>query len=168
MPTKLHPLRDFLVLLGLAVVTALLWYAVTGHHKHKSNNSAVPLGSSITAATPSGASPTGTVSGDCTQASVPNPSQAHAADLHGNAIVTNTGNIGITVTVTMTWPQSGHAPIKMTKKGLRVDYEHALSVPFNRPVDQSQLASFKDWQDQQNKEGCTYSGTMTNTFGAVH
>ena len=34
--------------------------------------------------------------------------------------------------------------------------------------DQAQIASFKDWQDKHNEEGCTYSGTMTNTFGAVH
>ena len=168
MATEVHPLRDFLVLLGLSVVTAVLWYAATGHHKHNSENSAVPLGNSVTVATPSGALPTGTVSGHCAQASVPKPSQGHAADMHGNANVNNTGNIGITVTVTMTWPQSGRAPIKMTKKSVRVDYGQTLSLPFNRPVNQAQLASFKDWQDHQNEQGCTYSGTITSTFGAVH
>lgn len=158
--------HTFLVILGAAFAVALLWAAVTGDHKTKS--SGVPLGNSITSAMPSGALPYGTVSGNCSQASVPNPSQAHAADLVGDADVKNTGNIGITVTVTMTWPQLGQRPIAVTKHDVSVDYGQTASVSFNRPVDQNQLANFKDWQDKQNEDGCTYTGTMINTFGEVH
>lgn len=161
-----RPFRTFLVILGVAFAAALLWAAVTGNHKTRS--SGVPLGNNITAAMPNGALPYGTVSGNCSQASVPNPSQAHAADLVGDVDVKNTGNIGITVTVTMTWPQLGHRPIAVTKHDVSVDYGHTASVSFNRPVDHDQLANFKGWQDKQNEDGCTYTGTMTHTFGDVH
>ena len=164
MATEVHPVRTFLVILGLAALAALLWSAVSGNDKH----SGTPLGNSIAAAMPSGALPNGTVSGDCGQVSVPNPSQVHAADLHGDAEVKNTGNIGITVTVTVTWPQLGRTPIKMTKNGVHVDHGQTAHVPFERPVNQNQLTNFKDWQNQQSEEGCTYNGTMINIFGAVH
>jgi hypothetical protein len=165
MATEIQPVRTFLVLLGLAILAALLVSAVTGNDNKSGGTS---LGNSIAAVMPSGALPNGTVSGDCGQESVPNPSQAHAADLHGDADVKNTGNIGITVTVTMTWPQLGSTPITMTKNGVRVDHGQTVPVPFDRPVDQNQLTNFKDWQDQQNEQGCTYTGAMINTFGDVH
>jgi hypothetical protein len=161
-----RPFQTFLVILGVAFVAALLWAAVTGDHNSK--RSGVPLGNSITAAMPSGALPYGRVRGTCSHSSVPNPSQAHAADLVGHADVKNTGNIGITVTVTMTWPQLGQRPIAVTKHGVSVDYGDTASVSFSRPVDQHQLTNFKDWQDKQNEDGCTYTGTMINTFGDVH
>jgi hypothetical protein len=128
----------------------------------------VAWGNSITAAMPSGALPYGRVSGTCSHASVPDASQAHAADLVGHADVKNTGNVGITVTVTMTWPQLGQRPIAATKQGVKVDYGKTVSVSFNRAVNQQQLTNFKNWQDKQNENGCTYTGTMTNTYGDVH
>ncbi|HEY3088298.1 MAG TPA: hypothetical protein VGJ59_09565 [Jatrophihabitantaceae bacterium] len=161
-----HPFRTFLVILGVAFVAALLWAAATGDHQTK--RSGVPLGNSITAAMPSGALPYGRVSGTCSHASVPDASQGHAADLVGHADVKNTGNIGITVTVTMTWPQLGQRPIAATKQGVKVDYGQTVSVSFNRAVNQQQLTNFKNWQDKQNEDGCTYTGTMTNTYGDVH
>jgi hypothetical protein len=161
-----HPFRTFLVILGVALAAALLWAAVTGDHTSK--RSGVPLGNSITAAMPSGALPYGRVRGTCSHASVSNPSQTHAADLVGHADVKNTGNIGITVTVTMTWPQLGQRPIAVTKQGVKVDYGKTVSVSFNRAVNQQQLTNFKNWQDKQNEDGCTYTGTMTNTYGDVH
>jgi alpha-L-fucosidase len=161
-----HPFRTFLVILGVAFVAALLWAAATGDHQTKRRG--VPLGNSITAAMPSGALPYGRVSGTCSHASVSNASQAHAADLVGHADVKNTGNIGITVTVTMTWPQLGQRPIAMTKSNVKVDYGQTTSVSFDRAVNQQQLTNFKNWQDKQNEDGCTYTGTMISTVGGVH
>jgi hypothetical protein len=161
-----HPFRTFLVILGVAFVAALLWAAATGDHRTK--RSGVPLGNNITAAMPSGALPYGRVRGTCSHSSVSDPSQAHAADLVGHADVRNTGNIGITVTVTMTWPQLGHRPIAVTKNNVKVDYGQTVSVPFNRSVNEQQFTNFKNWQDKQNEDGCTYTGTMTSTFGDVH
>jgi hypothetical protein len=161
-----RPFRTFLILLGVAFVAALLWAAVAGDPKTK--RSGVPLGNNITAAMPSGAVPYGRVSGTCSQTSVSNPSQAHAADLVGHADVKNTGNIGITVTVSMTWPQLGQRPIAVTKQNVSVDYGDTVSVSFNHPVDQQQLANFNGWQDKQNEDGCAYTGTMIKTFGNVH
>jgi hypothetical protein len=161
-----RPFQTFLVIVGVAFVAALLWAAVTGDHRAKRRG--VPLGNNITAAMPSGALPYGRVSGTCSHASVPNPSQAHAADLVGHADVKNTGNIGITITVTMTWPQLGQRPIAVTKHDVSVDYGQTASVSFNHPVNQSQLTNFNNWQDKQNEDGCTYTGTMINTFGDVH
>jgi hypothetical protein len=164
--TEARPFRTFLVILGVAFAAAVLWAAVTGDHRTKRGG--VPLGNNITAAMPSGALPYGRVSGTCSQASVSKPSQSHAADLVGHADVKNTGNIGITVTVTMTWPQLGQRPIAVTKHDVKVDYGQTTSVSFNHPVNQSQLANFQDWQDKQNEDGCTYTATMTKTFGDVH
>jgi hypothetical protein len=161
-----RPFRSFFVILGVAFVAALLWAAVTGSHNSK--RSGVPLGNNITAAMPSGAVPYARVTGTCSHASVPDSSQAHAADLVGHVDVKNTGNIGITVTVTMTWPQLGQRPISSTKQDVKVDYGHTASVSFTHPVNQQQLANFKDWQDKQNEDGCTYTGTMIKTFGDVH
>ena len=161
-----RPFNTFLVILGVAVLAALLWNALTGNHNTKRNG--VPLGNDITAAMPSGALPYGTVRGTCSHASVSNSSEAHAADLDGHADIKNTGNIGITVTVTITWPQLGHRPIAVTKQNVNVDYGQTESVSFNHPVDQQQLANFKDWQEKQKEDGCTYTGTMTKTFGDVH
>ena len=161
-----RPLNTFLVLIGVAFLAAVLWAAATGHHNSK--RSGVPLGNNITAAMPSGAVPYGRVRGTCSQASVSKPSSAHAADLVGHADVRNTGNIGITVSVTMTWPQLGQRPIAVTKQNVKVDYERTVSVSFSHPVNQNQLTNFKDWQDKQNEDGCTYTGTMISTFGGVH
>jgi hypothetical protein len=161
-----RPVRTFLVILGVAFVAALLWAAVTGNNKAR--RSGVPMGNTITAAMPSGAVPFGRVSGTCSHASVSDSSEAHAADLVGHADVKNTGNVGITVTVTMTWPQLGQRPISATKQGVNVDYGQTESVSFKHPVNQSQLTNFKDWQDKQNEDGCTYTATMTKTFGDVH
>ena len=160
-----HPFRTFLVILGVALVAAVLWAAVTGNHRTRRG---VPVGNNITAAMPSGAVPYGRVTGTCSHASVSNPSQAHAADLVGHADVRNTGNVGITVTVTMTWPQLGQRPIAATKNNVNVDYGKTTSVSFTHPADQKQLANFKDWQDKQNEDGCTYTATMIKTFGDVH
>ena len=161
-----RPFRTFFIILGVAFAAAVLWAAVTGDHSTK--RSGVPLGNNITAAMPSGAVPYGRVRGTCSHASVSNPSQAHAADLVGHADVKNTGNIAITVTVTMTWPQLGQRPIAVTKQNVSVDYGQTESVSFSHPVDQKQLANFKDWQDKQHEDGCTYNGTMASTFGGVH
>ena len=164
--SRRRPFNTFLVILGVAILAAVLWNAATGNHNTK--RSGVPLGNNITAPMPSGALPYGTVRGSCSHESVSNASQAHAANLVGHADVKNTGNIGITVTVTMTWPQLGQRPIAMTKQGVSVDYGQTESVSFSHPVDQKQLTNFKDWQDKQNEDGCTYTGTMASTFGGVH
>lgn len=161
-----RPLNTFFVILGVAIAAALLWNLATGNRTSK--RSGVPLGNNITAPMPSGALPYGTVRGSCSHANVSKPSQAHAADLVGHADVKNTGNIGITVTVTMTWPQLGQRPIAASKQNVSVDYGQTETVSFNHPVDQHQLANFNDWRDKQNEDGCTYTGTMTQTFGGVH
>jgi hypothetical protein len=161
-----RPFNTFLVILGVAVLAALLWNVVTGNHNTRRGG--VPLGNNITAAMPSGALPYGTVRGTCSHSSVSNASQSHAADLVGHADVKNTGNIGITVMVTMTWPQLGQRPIAMTKHDVSVDYGQTESVSFSHPVNQHQLENFKNWQEKQNEDGCTYTGTMTTTFGQVH
>ena len=80
---------------------------------------------------PAEPAPDGTYTGSCDYELSDNMNNypAHAGDLNGEVDVENTGNVGIVLKVTISWPQLGHAPIAMHKT-VKVPYSGSLTVPF--------------------------------------
>jgi len=75
--------------------------------------------------------PDGTVTGTCAYelSSDLDNYETHAADLNAEVDAENTGNVGIVLTVTVTYPQLAHPSIVMTKK-VNVPYGQTVTVPF--------------------------------------
>lgn len=114
--------------------------------------------------------PAGTVTGTCAYDLATDLSNydTHAADLNAEVDVENTGNIGIVLTVTVTYPQLAHPGIVLSKK-VRVVYGQTLTVSFTRPIGQSQITLLQDWQSGHDyDDGCTYKGTINDTYGTAH
>jgi hypothetical protein len=94
--------------------------------------------------------------------------ETHAADLNGEVDVENTGNVGIVIKVAIAWPQLGHAPIAMHKT-VKVPYGKTVTARFTQPIGQSEIDRLQSWQEGHDfKDGCTYHGTVLDTFGKVH
>jgi len=114
--------------------------------------------------------PAGTVTGTCAYelSSDLDNYETHAADLNAEVDVENTGNVGIVLTVTVTYPQLAHPSIVMTKK-VNVPYGQTVTVPFTRPITQSQVSRLQDWQSGHDfDDGCKYKGTIVDTYGPAH
>jgi hypothetical protein len=114
--------------------------------------------------------PEGTVTGTCAYELTDdvNNYETHAADMNAEVDAENTGNIGLVLTVTMSYPQLAHQPIVMTKK-VKVPYGQTVTVRFTKPMTQSQITRLQDWQSGHDyDDGCVYKGTITDTYGSAH
>lgn len=111
--------------------------------------------------------PKGTVTGTCDYELADNYSDAHAGDLDAEATVSNTGNIGAGVKVTVKFPQLGHAPIVLSKT-VRVNTAGQVTAEFTRPATGNEIDRLQSWQTgHEGDDMCTYNGTITSTFGKV-
>jgi hypothetical protein len=109
-------------------------------------------------------SPDGTFQGSCNYDLGSDPAGG-TATATGDIDATNTGNIGIVVRLTITWPQEGFSPLKMTRT-IRLPKGGEQDVQFHRPLSYDQISRLQDYQTGHGfKDGCTYKGEMTSTFG---
>lgn len=169
---------------AVAVAAGVGSTAVSGPAKHAATvaprTSAAPVvhappvshPASVTSEAPPAAvpEPDGTVTGTCAYelATDVDTYETHAADLNAEVDAENTGNVGIVLTVTTSFPQLAHAPIVMSKK-VKVPYGRTVTVRFTRPINQSQITRLQDWQSGHDyDDGCVYKGTITDTYGAAH
>lgn len=182
--------RVTLIIAGaIAVIVVIAVAASAGSNKDKKTGAQHIATSTSASASTSSSAPAPAVeesTSEAPPAAVPNPDgtfsgscdyelatdidnyDTHAGDLNGEVDVENTGNVGIVVKVTITWPQLGHTPIAMSKN-VRVAYGQAKTVPFTKPVGSAVIERLQSWQEGHDyKDGCTYNGKMTDTFGAVH
>jgi hypothetical protein len=82
--------------------------------------------------------------------------------------VTNTGNIAITVRVTVGWPQYGFRPVT-AKQAVTLDTKHTSTLKFRRPATTEQTSRLQASQTHHGeKTGCAYKGKILGTSGPVH
>ena len=159
---------------ALVVIVVGISLAVGGGSKAKpvtraaspATTTASPSTSSpeVAAASPQ---PDGTFQGACDYTLGDSPSTG-TADAIGDIDATNTGNVGIVVKLTITWPQEGYSPIKQVKT-VRIGYGGEKDVQFHRPLTGTELDRLQSYQlgHGGSGDGCTYHGEMTGTFGAA-
>lgn len=83
----------------------------------------------------------------------------------GDIEVTNTGNVGIVVTLKITWPQQGF-PSLASHKTVRLAYGGRRDIQFHLPLNQNQISNLQNWQQGHNDStGCTYKATIVSSFG---
>lgn len=110
-------------------------------------------------------SPDGTYQGSCDYAlNAPDaPDQ-----LVGEVDETNTGNIGLVMNVSISWPQEGYPPVTATRT-VRVGYGATQAVRFHLQASQNVIDLLQSWQSGHDlQDGCTYSSDVTGTYGPVH
>ena len=119
------------------------------------------------AAVPSVApSPDGTYQGACDY-SLAMSGDNLVSTATGDIQTKNTGNIGTMVRLRITWPQQGYAPLKMIRT-VRLHPGQSKDVQFHMPLTQTQITDLQNWQSGHGeKDGCTYRGTITSTFGSA-
>ena len=111
-------------------------------------------------------SPNGTYVGACDYNLGNDPADGSAVAT-GDIQTTNTGNIGITITLTLTWPQQGYSPLSDTKT-VKLDPGANQDVQFSMQLTYDQLSNLQNWQSGHIGEtGCTYKGTITGTYGVA-
>ena len=111
-------------------------------------------------------SPDGTFTGACDY-TLGNDPAGGTAVATGDITAANTGNIGMTVRLTITWPQQGYSPLRESKT-VRVPAGGSQDVQFNMPLTYDQLSNLQNWQlGHAGDTGCTYNGTMTGTYGTA-
>jgi len=114
-------------------------------------------------------SPDGTVTGTCAYELSPDYTNydVHAGDLNADVEAANTGNIGIVVKVTVTFPQLGHTAITMAKN-VKVPNGATVTVHFTRVATGSEIDRLQSWQlGHADSDGCTYKGDVAKTYGAA-
>ena len=171
-----HYIRWTLAGLGALILAVVVISVAAGGSGTK--NSATPVNTSTAAtwgsapatqaAVPAAAapSPDGTFTGACDYTLGSNPAGGTAVAT-GDIEAASTGNIGITVRLTITWPQQGYSPLSETKTA-RVPAGGSQDVQFNRPLTSDQLDNLQNWQiGHAGDTGCTYDGTITGTYGTV-
>ena len=180
-PKKRHILRWVLVGVAVLAVAGGVGAASSGGkkqaatiattHTQPSTSAVAALETSSEAPPPPATpNPDGTVTGTCAYelSSDLDNYETHAADLNAEVDAENTGNVGIVLTVTVTYPHLAHPSIVMTKK-VKVPYGQTVTVPFTRPVTQSQVSRLQDWQSGHDfDDGCKYKGSITDTYGPTH
>jgi hypothetical protein len=113
-------------------------------------------------------SPAGKYVGSCNYTLNDNFNSNIAADATGDIQVTNTGNIGIIVTLKMTWPQEGYNPLVMRKHGVHIADGASRDIEFHMPLSQDQISNLQNWQLGHNDaSGCTYKVRIDSTFGSA-
>jgi hypothetical protein len=90
--------------------------------------------------------------------------------LTGEADVTNTGNIGITVRVRMAWHQEAYPDVTAPAKTVRVKPGHTRPVRFRFYVgtyagSTEALDRSMSWQDSHDGQPCHSRARITGTFG---
>lgn len=126
---------------------------------------AVPATSAPAVKTPPAERPDGSYQGACNYTLSDNFSDANAGTATGDIEVTNTGNVGIEVKATITWPQQGYDPLSQTKT-VKVPVGGSSDVQFRVPMTMNQVENLQNWQEGHGfKDGCTYSGKIVSTFG---
>jgi hypothetical protein len=111
-------------------------------------------------------SPDGTFRGSCDYTLGDSPATGTAAAI-GDIDATNTGNVGIVVRLTITWPQEGYPPLSMSKT-VRLTYGGEQDTQFHRPLSYDEITRLQSYQTGHDyADGCTYHGVVTGTFGAV-
>jgi len=113
-------------------------------------------------------SPDGKFSGSCDYTLGDNP-VGGTAEFIGEVDLDNTGNIGTIVRVKITWPQEGYSPITRTKT-VKVPFgATGQAVRFHVPASGTEVDRLQSWQNGHDyNDGCTYDGTITDTYGAPH
>lgn len=110
-------------------------------------------------------SPDGTFTGSCDYTLGSDPANGTAQAI-GDIDAANTGNVGITVKLTITWPQEGHSPLRLSKT-VRIPRGGEQDVQFSRPLSYDQISALQSYQTGHDyADGCTYNGSMTATFGS--
>lgn len=118
-----------------------------------------------TAPAPVAPRPDGTFTGSCDYTLGNDPADGTAQAI-GDIDAANTGNVGITVKLTITWPQEGHSPLRMSKT-VRIPRGGEQDVQFSRPLSYDQVSALQSYQTGHDyADGCTYNGNMTATFGS--
>jgi len=111
-------------------------------------------------------SPAGKYVGSCSYTLNSNFSSSTAAWATGDIEVTNTGNVGIVVSLKITWPQEGYNPLVMRKSGVRIGYGDDRDIQFHLPLNQNQITNLQNYQSGHNyASGCTYKVTILRSFG---
>ena len=112
-------------------------------------------------------SPNGTFSGSCNYTLGSNPAGG-TAEAVGEIDEQNTGNIGLQLRVTISWPQEGFAPLTETKH-IRLPAGASQAVRFHIPLSSTQIDNLQNWQSGHGeRDGCHYHSTETGTFGVAH
>jgi hypothetical protein len=121
--------------------------------------------SATAAPAPVAPSPDGTFTGSCDYTLGSDPANGTAQAV-GDIDAANTGNVGITVTLTITWPQEGHSPLRLSKT-VRIPRGGEQDVQFSRPLSYDQISALQSYQTGHDyADGCTYKGSVTATFGS--
>lgn len=114
-----------------------------------------------TPAGPPNADPSGTATGSCDY-TLGYPGLNH---LVGEVDERNTGNVGIRVRVTITWPQEGTRPVRVHRT-VKVAKGAMVVARFRKAVDGTVIDQLQSWQERHsNSDGCTYKSVMVSTFG---
>lgn len=156
------------VVIGLLVIIVVA-VAASGGGKSTPDSTPSTFAPSTTAPAPQPSavpSPGGTVKGSCDY-DLGNDPVNGTAEAVGDIDAQNTGNVGIVLQITITWPQEGHSPLRMSKT-VRVPYGADQDFQFSRRLTQDELSRLQDYQLGHTDSGCTYDGTVTGTFGAAH
>jgi hypothetical protein len=96
-----------------------------------------------------------------------NDYERHAGDLAAEVSVTNTGNIGVVITVTISWPQYGRKPI-LGSRSVRVAVEQTVTVQFTRVATSPEISRLQSAMEHDDYElNCDYDGRITDMFGGV-
>lgn len=141
--------------------------AVSTHSVTAAQSTVAPTQAAATPAAPAPVpSPNGTAQGACDYTLGNDPADGTAVAT-GDVDVTNTGNIGTVVKVSITWPQQGYSPLKMTKT-VKIPTGGENDVQFHMPLTSTQLDNLQNWQSgHSGEDGCTYDATITDTYGAA-
>ncbi|SRR6266851_695033 len=121
---------------------------------------------SAAAPAPAVPDPKGTYTGSCAYTLGDNPAGGTAMATAEVDLV-NTGNIGTTDRVTISWPQLGYAPITATRT-VNSAAGASTPVPFSRPLSSTELDNLQNYEMGHLGTGdyCTYAVTIMSTFGA--
>lgn len=156
---------------GVALVAFTAAGCASTHPSHPAvsrPSSTAPASPPPAAAVPAAVvpSPDGTFQGSCDYSLGDSPATGTAQAI-GDVDAVNTGNIGIVVKLTITWPQEGFAPLKLSKT-VRVPQGGDVDMQFHRPLSGDQVDRLQSYQSGHGyDDGCTYRGEMTDTFGTA-
>ena len=159
------------VIAGLVVIIVIIALAAGSGQGDKTGTapaSSSPAKAAGTASPPPSPaavpSPDGTFQGSCDYTLGDSPATGTAAAV-GDIDAKNTGNIGIVVKLTITWPQEGYAPLTMSKT-VRIPSGGEQDPQFHRPLSYDQITRLQSYQAGHGyADGCTYHGEITGTFG---
>jgi hypothetical protein len=150
--------------LAFTVIGIAIGGSTTGTPTVQPSSSAPAVAAPVVAPVPT-ASPDGTYSGTC---DVSLSSSLYGQDyLTADVTLTNTGNVGTHVAARASWGQQGFEPIHMTRI-VKVAAGGSRTVHFHYAATTEQISRFQDVQLASTGDGCTYQGTIIDTFGQVH